>query len=517
MSSFPANRRGSGELRELEHRYLAAGPDFPLHREDTTWRPLIDGTEYLPMLAEEIAATRAGDAVYISAFQLGVDTDLNGRDPDDPNALPIGEQLARKAAEGVDVRVIFAGGAVGSLPAPLGPFRLNLVSAHRLRHWTPAGASAGEHPLTRAVLLDWSGHPLGSNHQKFVLVRRSDDLVAFVGGMDIDRYRFDGTPHDRYEVSGRRWGWHDAAQRIAGAATARVWELFRARWLETTSLPRRLFWLPPASPRLMNPPPHLPDPGPAPPQRPRRAPGTSVQVARSFGWRKHLGLTMTPVRWREFPRHGVREIFELLSTAIAGARRYVYVEDQYFREFPGAKRRFSPFPPVRRALERGVKVIFVCSGVDNDASKSPSNRTLNGEVVRQLVDPLPPEHRANFVFYRVEHLTVHSKVVLIDDVFACIGSANFFSRSMSGVDHELSVGVVDTGRAVRDLRVRLWAEHLRVEPGARGELDDLDRALGIWRPEWGAGIRAQSAEPVLKLVGPAIEATGRASETRTGV
>ena len=65
--------------------------------------------------------------------------------------------------------------------------------------------------------------------------------------------------------------------------------------------------------------------------------------------------------------------------------------------------------------------------------------------------------------------------------------------------------------------MRLWAEHLRVEPGARGELDDLDQALGIWRPEWGAGIRAQSAESVLKLVGPAIEATGRSSETRTGV
>jgi phosphatidylserine/phosphatidylglycerophosphate/cardiolipin synthase-like enzyme len=144
--------------------------------------------------------------------------------------------------------------------------------------------------------------------------------------------------------------------------------------------------------------------------------------------------------------------------------------------------------------------------VDNNSSKSPSNRQLNSEVKRQIVDPLSAEHLRNFVFYRVEYLTVHSKIVLIDDVFACIGSANFFSRSMSGVDHELSVGVVDTGQDVRDLRVRLWAEHLRVDldaPGVREQLNDLDRALGIWRPEWGVGVSATPAETVLQLVGPA--------------
>ena len=468
--------------------------------------PLIDGEDYLPRLSAEIASTRAGDAVYISAFQLGPDTDLNGREAADPDVLPIGEQLARKAAEGVDVRVMLAGAAVGSLPAPLGPFRSNLLSAHRLRHWTPDRADADPYPLMRRVLLDWTGHPLGSNHQKFVLVRRGTELVAFVGGMDIDEWRFDGVPHDRHCIAGRRWGWHDASLRLSGEAAVRVWDVFRARWLEITSLPRRLFWLPPGRPRLMNPPPHLPGPGPAPHPRPDAVVGKSLQVARSFGWRKRAGVKLTPTRWSALPSHGVREVFELLTAAIDGAGRYVYVEDQYFREFPGAKRRFSPFPPVRRALERGVKVIFVCSGVDNNATKSPSNRQLNSEVTRQIMEPLSAEHRRNFVFYRVEHLTVHSKIVVIDDLFACIGSGNFFSRSMSGVDHELSVGVVDTQHDVRDLRVGLWAEHLRVDldaHGVRKELNDLDRALGIWRPEWGEGIGATPAEQVLQLVGPA--------------
>ena len=86
---------------------------------------------------------------------------------------------------------------------------------------------------------------------------------------------------------------------------------------------------------------------------------------------------------------------------------------------------------------------------------------------------------------------MHSKLTLIDDRFACIGSANFFTRSMAGVDHELSVVLVDAGDDVRDLRVRLWGEHLRIDPADEltwVSLQDLDTALGAWQPGWGDAI-----------------------------
>ena len=88
--------------------------------------------------------------------------------------------------------------------------------------------------------------------------------------------------------------------------------------------------------------------------------------------------------------------------------------------------------------------------------------------------------------HRVEGLTVHTKLVLVDDVFACIGSANFFSRSMVGTDSEMSAAMVTTGTAVRDLRVQLWAEHLRtpLTDELRPALENLDLAMGIWREEW---------------------------------
>ena len=71
---------------------------------------------------------------------------------------------------------------------------------------------------------------------------------------------------------------------------------------------------------------------------------------------------------------------------------------------------------------------------------------------------------------------VHAKVVIVDDVWAMVGSDNLNRRSWSH-DSELSIGVLDHTRDTRppvdpaglgdgartfarDLRLRLWREHL---------------------------------------------------------
>jgi phosphatidylserine/phosphatidylglycerophosphate/cardiolipin synthase-like enzyme len=114
-------------------------------------------------------------------------------------------------------------------------------------------------------------------------------------------------------------------------------------------------------------------------------------------------------------------------------------------------------------------------------------------------------------------VTVHAKIWLIDDMFACIGSANMFSRSMVGTDSEMSTAVATSTSFVRDLRVRLWAEHLRAPLTAEltRSLEDLDLALGMWRPEWtpaeqpastwrepGSPAGYQPTESVLRAVWP---------------
>jgi phosphatidylserine/phosphatidylglycerophosphate/cardiolipin synthase-like enzyme len=197
----------------------------------------------------------------------------------------------------------------------------------------------------------------------------------------------------------------------------------------------------------------------------------------------------------------VAEVFETLTSALQAAQRYVYIEDQYLGEQAGGHSDYELYPFLLDAAARGVKLIFIGSGVrdsdDPGIHLRPINRSINRDLQQKVIDRLPPEHRDNVTVHRVARVTVHAKIVLIDDEFACIGSANMFSRSMSGTDRELSTAIMTTTSLVRDLRVRLWAEHLRtpVPETLRPALENLDISLGIWRTSWSAASARYWREP----------------------
>jgi phosphatidylserine/phosphatidylglycerophosphate/cardiolipin synthase-like enzyme len=507
-------------LDELITRYLS--PAVTVHRENSTVETVVDGRPWMLRMRELFATLRPGDAAYICGLLLDPDMDLTGRAPAEPGYEPLGELLAGLAAGGVDVRVILAGAVVSSSlgNVRIGPFHDNVLTADRLRRWRPAGRPAGTPPLRGRVMLDWSGSGVGSNHQKIIVVRRGTGLTAAVGGIDFAANRFDHSPHESLTVRGGRWGWHDAGVVVCGPAAADVWSVFRMRWIGAVNLPRRRYFLPPRRFPLLNPSCIDATVDPAPPQPVRPAPGVAGQILRSIGpWYIDSLAPWLRRHYTSVPPEGVHEVYLTLVQAIGAARRYVYVEDQYFAEYPGGDGRFELYPHLRAAAARGVKVILVGSGTRDPAETSPIiNATVNNDLQHKVIDPLPREVRRNFGLWRVEHLTVHTKVVIIDDVFASVGSANFFSRSLAGVDTELTAATVTTGGAVRDLRVALWAEHLRTpvsDPALRKHLEDLPLALGIFRPEWlppdaPAGTWRQPGMPtgfaplesVLTLVGP---------------
>ncbi len=68
-----------------------------------------------------------------------------------------------------------------------------------------------------------------------------------------------------------------------------------------------------------------------------------------------------------------------------------------------------------------------------------------------------------------DQIYVHSKLMIVDDTWAEIGSMNCNRRSMTH-DAEVSVAVVDStieegaSKFARNLRLRLWAEHLNLDP-----------------------------------------------------
>ena len=480
-------------LDDLVARYLpAATADRPTFAADSTWDAVIDGVDYFTALHAGIAAAGPGDSIFLSGLQMEPDMDLTGRRGGDPGYRPVVDLLAEKARF-ADVRILLSGAVVsGSLPWPkIGPFRANDLAARLMRGWLPSTDTIfAAPPLRNTVLLDWSGTGIGVNHQKIALLHIGGELTAYVGGIDLVASRFDAVPHDTLRTSDhQRWGWHDGVTRLQGPAAARVWEIYRWRWQEIVTLPRRYFYLPPASWAVLNPP-MRPMTLPAAPAVPEIPSDMAVQVLRSYGpWKVFYIRTLKRERWSTLPRGGVHEVFETLSTAIKAAKRYIYLEDQYFYEAPGGSRKFGLYKLLREAADRGVKLILVGSG-----RKDPSDgggtiklqRKVTGALEHRILKRLPKSKRRNLVMHRVEGLTVHTKLVLIDDVFACVGSANFFSRSMVGTDSEMSCAMVTTGNTVRDLRVKLWAEHLRtpVDDTLRPSLEDLDVAMGIWREEW---------------------------------
>lgn len=512
--------RRAEDLDDLVARYFPPPADTATYVEDSAWEPIIDARPYFAELNEHLEAVGVGDTVLVTGLELNPFLDLCGRAGDDPNYRPLGQQLVEAAARGAEVRLLIAGRVfASSLPGSGLPFRHNAFHADLLRQLRVDGRP--DPPLRGRVLIDFSSALLGSNHQKAVVVHRSGRLTSYVSGIDLAEHRWDAAPHDRMRLDGGRWGWHDLAVRLRGPAAQRVWEIFGERWQEALTLPGR-HWLPtPRRRRLLNPPGILAAP-PAPAAEPVGSAGVAVRVLRSTFRRKiDSRLPFRRRGWDRIPEGGHQEIFTTLVTAISAARRYVYLEDQYLEESVGGDRAFELYPFLRAAAARGVKVVLVGSGTrdpdDIDVGGPAINRRLNADLRAKLVDPLPSGARSNVAVHRIESCTVHAKLVLVDDVFANIGSANLFSRSMVGADSELSAAVVTTTELVRDLRVTVWAEHLRtpLTDALRPALENLELALGIWRAQWlppgtptGTWLRAgrptgfAPTERAITLVGP---------------
>jgi phosphatidylserine/phosphatidylglycerophosphate/cardiolipin synthase-like enzyme len=465
--------------------------ECPTFTGDSEWHPLVDGAAYLGELSAQLDGLGPGDGVLIAGFSFDPEVDLDGRSPGEPGYRALGERLACAAAQGTTVRVMLAGRVLASsVPSSfVGGFRANAGHAERLRAWRPAGVP-GDPPLHDAVLLDFAGAVLGSNHQKYSVVRKQGVITAFVGGIDLVARSYDAVPHDRLRHRGRRWGWHDCQVRLRGPAAAHVWDVFAGRWQEAATLPPRRY-LSAGRLRRLNPPDTAPTPPPAVPQPALDAPHTAVRVLRSVHERKFGSIfPWRRLAWQALPPAGVHEVFGTVTAALNAARRYIYLEDQYLSESPGGDARYELYPYLRAAAARGVKVILVGSGIrdpdDPGWFHGPINRVVNDDVLTKVIEPLDAACRSNVVMYRVDDLTVHAKLVLIDDTFASIGSANMFSRSMVGTDNELCAAIVTSTAVVRDLRVQLWLEHLRADPSAQvlAALEDLELALGIFDPSW---------------------------------
>jgi phosphatidylserine/phosphatidylglycerophosphate/cardiolipin synthase-like enzyme len=335
----------------------------------------------------------------------------------------IGALLA-DAAERLDVRVLVWAGA----PIPL-------------FHPTRAEVSAAVHELTRSTQIrcerDPREHPFHCHHEKTIVI---DGRLAFVGGIDIT-----DLAGDRYDTSlhpaRRRLGWHDVATRLQGPAVADVASHFALRWHALTGE------------KLV---------APAPPDEV----GTqTVQVVR----------TVAEGMYDELPNGDFR-ILESYVRAIRGAERFIYLENQFLwaPEITGLladKLRNPPHDDFRLVILLPAKAN---NGQDDTLGQVGLLKQADrGE--RLVVGTL-----RSLTGERDDRLYIHAKVGIVDDRWLTIGSANLNAHSLLN-DTEMNV-VSDDRDLALDTRIRLWAEHLGLDPSELRGRDARAVVDEFWRP-----------------------------------
>jgi phospholipase D1/2 len=385
-------------------------------------------------------------------------------------------------------------------PCALGPFLDYLVDRRPELHiyvldWDfpmvygtdreiPPPYGLGWIPRPRVHLRYDNTHPVaGSHHQKVVVI---DDNVAFSGGLDLTNRRWDTCEHrgqdERRMCLGEPYPpFHDVMAIVDGDAARYLGELARERWLLATG--EVIPWLgsgPDAWPEEL-----------APEFR-----NTTVAISR----------TSPPTD----SRSAVREVEELYLDMIASARDCIYIENQYF-----TSQKLARALEARLAEKDGPEVILVLRLLSHGWLEEHTMEVLRTQLILKLRKA--DKHRRFGVYYpHVPGLKegtcvdVHSKVMVVDEEWFRVGSANMCNRSM-GLDTECDLTMEAGGdakimRVIGGLRNRLLAEHLNASPERIAEA----------RKKTGSMVRAieslQGGERTLKSLGEMKEWTDTAIE-----
>lgn len=374
-------------------------------------------------------------------------------------------RAARKARRSImivgwdfDSRTALSHDAEGRPVLRLGQFLNDLARSRRGLHirlleWDYPVIFGADRELSPIYGLSWKPHrrvhfrfddthPLaGSHHQKIVVI---DDQIAFVGGLDLTSRRWDTSAH-RADEPGRMFEgepyppMHDMMAAVDGQAARALGDIVRARWLAATR--ERLE---PIETR------HDPWPSALHPDM------TDV----------HFGIACTsPPIEDQAPVHHVEQLY---LDMIARSRQYIYIENQYFTSHKIARALAD-----RLREPDGPEIVLVTRLLSHGWLEEFTMQVLRARHVGDLHKA--DEHGRFYACYphvsglrKNTCVDTHSKLMIVDDEWLRIGSANLSNRSM-GVDTECDLVLQADGQPrvasrIRDFRDRLLAEHLGAQP-----------------------------------------------------
>lgn len=315
--------------------------------------------------------------------------------------------------------------------------------------------------------------PFGAcHHQKIAVI---DDAIGFCGGLDVTRERWDTsdhTPNDPRRVSpkgGLYTPFHDTHMAVTGPAARALGDLTRRRW------------------RAVDPDdiPEIEDPSEIWPE----------------GLEPHftdidIGLSLTEPSLNDNP--AVWQIEDLYTKAIRQAEHLVFIENQFLTA-PGVAEALTD-----RLRERpDLEAVIITPAVQNTWLETKSmgggrkmfRAQLEEAGVTDRVTLVAPETRA--ADGTTASVMVHSKLMIVDDRFLTVGSANLNRRSMR-FDTEANLALIgDTEercRTIAGLRHRLLGEHLGLSAEEFAERAETSDSLGALIKEVAEQYRSGSGE-----------------------
>ena len=400
---------------------------------------LVDACDYYRAFYE--AASRAKRSILMLGWQFDSDVQLlrgpdlpDGADPKEYQFLPLLDRLCRERPE-LEVKLLA---------------------------WDHSLLFSFEREILQKIVFDIatvdrfqfkvdSTVPFGgSHHQKVAII---DGQIAFMGSADICQDRWDTSAHiarDPDRVSRRDEAYkpyHEVQAVFTGEPVASLLELFAERWAYAT--------------------------------------GEQLDVAQYVATHENdlfSGVTMTvpmPVAdvalSRTVPigadREHVHEIRDLYARAIHSAKRMIYIETQYLtsccvRDALLARMRETEKPKLDVVLvlphkPEKFKEEFTISAPQADLLDELVLAAKQGGHALGIYNVAAPDVESGLPAF----VYIHAKLMIVDDVFLTMGSANLANRSMT-VDSEINAtwvaqpGDAALHVAIRRVRVRLLLEHL---------------------------------------------------------
>jgi phosphatidylserine/phosphatidylglycerophosphate/cardiolipin synthase-like enzyme len=438
MPSKPSS--SGGEDTDYKRWFETGGtPAMQPIRAGNDAKYLIDGRATFAEMVRAIrTATTSDHYIYLLAWRLSDDFELIAGD----SKSTMASLLATASSHGVQVRAMLSD-HVGNAN------RMPVVRLNALTH----GAAIHDDRFLR----------FGSHHQKILIVKGSEGLITFCGGIDIVANRVVNTGGGSSSGSSGGGGspLHDVHCRIVGPAALDLLRIFLERWTDH------------------------PDHGKLDTKKgvllglKETVPGPTgkhiVQIGRTYG--NGAGYRFAP--------KGEQTAKRMILKAIREARQFIYIEDQYLVSMELSRALQAALPRIQH-----LTIVMPDSPLVEGDMRQPNYRR------QQVIAPLKKVGGSKVRVFVLSppgslHTYVHAKLYVVDDRFAIIGSANGNRRSFTH-DSEVTAGIFDAASNpfAQQLRVDLWAEHLNMHSTAdRAKLADGVAGARYWlSPPAGARI-----------------------------